>query len=267
MFLYAVGSDGKLYWYRNTGWLDGADPGSRKVVGQGGWDAYKSVFATSSGIIYAVGNDGKLYWYRNTGWLDGADPGSRKVVSQGGWDAYKSVFAFGAPIGANFTYDAAINTQDQQTLLNEHLFAHGQIMGCNNLTIDERRALNSAYERGIIHGINNTPNVNASAIIGGNRLFVNFQVLFPQGQQEIRQTLIHEMMHIAGYNHPNRCDAVNLPNCPQIDRPFDNGQYFGTAPLRAELCIAGSQSLTDDNGPGRDCIREGDMYSMALLHE
>jgi hypothetical protein len=45
-------------------------------------------------------------------------------------------------------------------------------------------------------------------------------------------------MHCAGYTHPTRID----PPAPNADAPYDNGKYYGTPPLRAELCIAGQQS-------------------------
>jgi hypothetical protein len=76
---------------------------------------------------------------------------------------------------------------------------------------------------------------------------VNFTVLFPQGDEEISQTLIHEMMHCAGFSHPDRRDpppgrSCAAPDPTLFDCPDDNGVYYGTAPLRAEFCIAGDQS-------------------------
>jgi hypothetical protein len=93
----------------------------------------------------------------------------------------------------------------------------------------------------------NEPGVNASATIGGAVVNVNFNVLFPQGDQEISQTLLHEMMHCAGFTHPTRVDPGPGQNCAQppprtFDCPNDNGLYYGTAPLRAEFCIAGVQT-------------------------
>ena len=75
---------------------------------------------------------------------------------------------------------------------------------------------------------------------------VNFATLFPQGATEIAQTLIHEMMHCSGFSHPDRRDPPEGMSCidpnPELfDCAFDGGRYFGTAPLRAEVCIAGAQ--------------------------
>jgi hypothetical protein len=82
------------------------------------------------------------------------------------------------------------------------------------------------------------PKLNASSFVGAQSISVNFTNLFPLGDNEIAQTLLHEMMHCAGYNHPNRID----PPSPNPDVPYDGGKYFGTPPLRAELCIAGQRS-------------------------
>ncbi len=46
------------------------------------------------------------------------------------------------------------------------------------------------------------------------------------------------MMHVAGFGHRERID----PPAPNPDVPYDGGSYYNSAPLRAELCIAGQQS-------------------------
>ena len=117
----------------------------------------------------------------------------------------------------------------------------------STLTNAELAALAATYRRPIRHGIDTRPNVNASAFVNGNQLFANFGVLFPQGNTEISQTLIHEMMHCAGFTHPDRRDPPAAQSCANpnpalFDCPFDNGVYYGTQPLQAELCIAGIQS-------------------------
>lgn len=84
-------------------------------------------------------------------------------------------------------------------------------------------------------------------MVGGSTVNVNFGNLFPQGDTEISQTLIHEMMHCAGFSHPVRRvppDGMSCaaPDPAVFDCPGDNGQYYGTPALRAEFCIAGAQS-------------------------
>ena len=85
---------GNLYWYRHDGWKDGTERWTGKnLVGRGGWQEYKSVFATSDGILYAIGWDGNLHWYRDAGWQDGTERWESKVVGRGGWADYRTVFA------------------------------------------------------------------------------------------------------------------------------------------------------------------------------
>jgi hypothetical protein len=89
---------------------------------------------------------------------------------------------------------------------------------------------------------------------------VNFGVLFPQGDEEISQTLIHEMMHCAGLTHPTRVDPPAGKSCADpppraFDCPNDEGKYYGTPPLRAEFCIAGDQSDLQGRA-GEKALRE-----------
>jgi hypothetical protein len=131
-------------------------------------------------------------------------------------------------------------------LRERHRFAFSRIASCQGLTDHERESLVKAYERDIRHHRLNNPEANASADVGGSRISVNFDVLFPQGPTEIAQTLILEMMHCAGFTHPDRRDpppgmSCAAPNPALFDCAFDNGQYFGRPPLRAEICIAGDQ--------------------------
>lgn len=158
-------------------------------------------------------------------------------------------------IFTSFTFAAGITTQQRFTLLERHSSAISRISGCGSLNPTERQNLRQTYRRAIHHGINNNPSANASAVIGGSQIDVNFGVLFPQGVTEIAQTLIHEMMHCAGYTHPNR---------QPTDTPLDNGPYYGTPPLRAEICIAGNQSdillLVESKQQEEQCVLIDGLY-------
>jgi hypothetical protein len=134
---------------------------------------------------------------------------------------------------SNYSFDTCITAGQVGALLERYRFAYYQLFACSNLSDDEKNALAAAYQKPIRNGINTTPGVNASAFVGGDQIFVNFNVLFPQGAVEIAQTLIHEMMHCAGFTHPTRQPS---------DRPFDGGAYYNSPPLRSEICIAGLQS-------------------------
>jgi hypothetical protein len=148
---------------------------------------------------------------------------------------------------SHFTFDNSISAQNRDRLIDRHRFALDRVNGCGNLSQAERDGLLQAYHKPIHHTTLNNPNANASAQVGGSQLNVNFGVLFPQGNEEISQTLIHEMMHCASFTHPDRRDppagmSCAAPNPAIFDCPGDNGVYYGTPPLRAEFCIAGDQS-------------------------
>jgi triacylglycerol esterase/lipase EstA (alpha/beta hydrolase family) len=149
---------------------------------------------------------------------------------------------------SHFTFANDISGENRNRLIDRHRFALSRAGACGNLNSSERDSLFSTYGRAIHHTTLNDPTANASAQVGGSQLNVNFGVLFPQGDVEIAQTLIHEMMHCAGFTHPVRRDApagqsCAAPNPAVFDCPNDNGVYYGTPPLRAEFCIAGNQSI------------------------
>ncbi|MEP0885178.1 tachylectin-related carbohydrate-binding protein [Trichocoleus sp. ST-U3] len=84
---------GDLLWYQHDGWQDGTGrwKGAKKVGN--GWQNFKSVFASSNGIVYAIEPNGDLQWYQHDGWQDGSGrwKGAKKVGN--GWQNFKSVFA------------------------------------------------------------------------------------------------------------------------------------------------------------------------------
>lgn len=144
---------------------------------------------------------------------------------------------------ANFTYDNSISQANRLTLRLRHTFALARGRSCPNLDDTERADVVGVYQRQINHTTSTDPDANASASINGSEIAVNFGNLLPRGDREISQTLLHEMMHCAGYEHPERRDPpLGTPCGPGFDCPGDNGQYYGTAPLRAEFCIGGVQS-------------------------
>lgn len=134
---------------------------------------------------------------------------------------------------SNFTFDARIPANHRLRVMQRHSFSHFRARQCSSLNGTERRDLLAAYKKAIHHDISTDPNANASATIGGQQISINFVNLFPLGDDEIAQTLIHEMLHIAGYTHPPK---------QTTDVSGDNGLYYGSPPLRGEFCIAGTQS-------------------------
>jgi len=125
--LYAIRSNGDLYWYQfphfRTGEGGEACPSLRrqecaegtgggrplqlntrtlypwkgpKLIGSG-WGNFKHVFYAGSGVIYAVKRNGELLWYRHQGQADGSkqwrnDTG--RVVGEG-WNQFKQIAAAG----------------------------------------------------------------------------------------------------------------------------------------------------------------------------
>ncbi|MFP2960021.1 hypothetical protein ACLEPN_19885 [Myxococcus sp. 1LA] len=143
-----------------------------------------------------------------------------------------------------FSADDTVTEANWARTLRRHEAAQDSIQNCAYLSATEKADLRNAYRKAMQHTILNEPGVNARAPVGGDIIRINFGVLFPDGDTEIAQTLIHEMMHIAGYSHPDRRNG--------IDTPYDGGPYYGTAPLRAERCIAGFQSIHSTRGHGHD---------------
>jgi hypothetical protein len=179
-------------------------------------------------------------------------------LADGSWNGFNDgSFIANANDLAHFIFDPDITPAQRNILLERHRFAMSRILGCGNLNQAQRTALLNAYRRSIRHSTSTTPNVNASAIVGGSQIWVNFGVLFPQGNNEIAQTLIHEMMHCAGFTHPNR---------QRTDVPFDNGPYYSTPPLQAEICIAGNQSdvflLVQEKASQEECFEEDGVYTI-----
>ncbi|WP_280299158.1 hemopexin repeat-containing protein [Nocardia abscessus] len=218
------------------------------------------------GVDAAFRSGEKIYFFFGDEYvrLTSIDPGFG-VVDEGyprnvaGWGWPREFQERWSRIGSNFTFDNRITTRQRTRLLERHRFAYSQIQTCNHLDEEEREALNAAYHRPIRHGIETEP-IDASSCRDWNRIFINFDVLFPKGDDEIAQTLIHEMMHVAGYEHSTRCtpERFNARLCNRIDRPLDGREYFESAPLRAEKCIAGRQS-------NAECVQTGQRYALNFL--
>jgi hypothetical protein len=117
--LYAVGNDGKLYWYRHKDYLDnpaiapinlprGLNANTisalrniwikswegPKVVGDG-WDGFTRLFSPGEGHIYGIMPNGDLMYYRHTGWQNGSYTWDENIKAKiaTGWNAYVMAFA------------------------------------------------------------------------------------------------------------------------------------------------------------------------------
>ena len=55
--IYAIGPDGKLFWYKHEGHLDGSSSwanGAQPMQVGTQWNYYKNVFGGADGVIYAI---------------------------------------------------------------------------------------------------------------------------------------------------------------------------------------------------------------------
>ncbi len=261
--LYGVKADGSLVWYRHTGWQDGsptfADGGRERVLASGpgpggGWASFARVVAGSEGVLYGIKADGSLVWYRHTGWQDGsptfADGGRERVLAKGpgpggGWAGFR-------PIGTNYSFEAGYALDEEDATLERHRYSFGKVSACTTLSDANKRELFAKYERPIVHGTNAPADAWASAPIGGERIDINVASFFSDTNSDDNrsQTLIHEMVHLIGEEHPDRRD----PPDPNADSPNDGGPYYGSAPLQAELCIAGTQNDTRCDASPQGCV-------------
>lgn len=152
---------------------------------------------------------------------------------------------------ANFRFPG-FTPEEEEAVLSAHLIAFQTIQSCTKISDIEKSKLRETYIRPIRH-LKITGSDYGQAELNGSFIGINLQKLMDPtvASNELPQTLIHEMMHCAGYCHPDK-DASDVPG--------DGGDYFNSPPLRAELCIAGLQS--DNSGgvrssrPNPTCSRD-----------
>ena len=256
-----INSGGGFYWLRNQASGKALDVNDPEIGNNGAKVQQWEYFGDHNSQWQPIDLGGGWFWLRNRKSGKALDVHVYDIAKNGAkvqqwdfngspnqqwkWGGDTSNRFFGGP----FEFDTDISVQQVCTLFERHRFARSRIDAFGVLTSTEKSLLDAAYKRTIRHSTTTEPGINARAIINGSQIWINFGVLFPDGDDEIAQTLIHEMMHCAGFSHPARRDPPFGRSCevnpdPAIfDCPFDNGQYYGTPPLRAELCIAGSQSL------------------------
>jgi hypothetical protein len=90
---------GDLLWHKHTGWESGNNNWENNGDGikvRNGFQNFKSVFATSDGIIYAIRSNGDLLWFKHLDWqsLGNNNWAINSGVKVGnGWQNFKLVFA------------------------------------------------------------------------------------------------------------------------------------------------------------------------------
>jgi hypothetical protein len=98
--IYAITTNGKMRWFRHTGWQDGSNKwasGSGRQVSRGWQDTIK-VFSGGDGVIYSIIKSGRLRWHKHIGRLTGADNWSNKGIHKTvgfNWQNFHQVFSTG----------------------------------------------------------------------------------------------------------------------------------------------------------------------------
>lgn len=102
-YIYGIGNDGVLKWYRHTGAATGAGletPGAwlgANEVGTG-WNGFESVFPGGLNTIYLIRADGRLEWRQHKGARDGLKQWEEGKTVGRGWNGFKQVFSVGGGI-------------------------------------------------------------------------------------------------------------------------------------------------------------------------
>jgi hypothetical protein len=98
--IYAISADGKMYWFRHSGWLTGSSnwaPNSGVQISKG-WQGAVKVFSGGDGIIYSIMSSGLLRWHRHNGRLSGSDDwanGGAHLPVGYNWQNFRQVFTGG----------------------------------------------------------------------------------------------------------------------------------------------------------------------------
>ncbi|MER5176812.1 hypothetical protein ABT009_00265 [Streptomyces sp. NPDC002896] len=101
--IYAMASDGKLYWYRYTGaagQVSWANNAMGRQIGTG-WNSFQRIAASGNGVLYGAAANGQLRWYRHLDPTEGsaswANNGTGVTVGTG-WGGFTKLASFGAGI-------------------------------------------------------------------------------------------------------------------------------------------------------------------------
>ena len=118
-----------------------------------------------------------------------------------------------------------------------------QISDCIWLSDAEKAALKSVLESRIVHlyACDRVPNTRPAQTVNG-AANVDHLCMNP-ASDEFSQSLLHELMHLAGGSHEVRGDWGGPFSCSMDGSGTPDAaakRYFSTSPLRAECCVTGS---------------------------
>jgi lamin tail-like protein len=143
----------------------------------------------------------------------------------------------------DYTFDPGFTGAEITAIMERWGHAYLRLRECGTVSDANKTTIIRSFKKRINHTLAAAANANASAPLNGSTININRTNFFGLIAREQAQTLLHEMCHSAGFTHPDRRDCPpGIP--PACDTPGDNGAYYGTVPLQAELCIAGVQSDT-----------------------
>ncbi len=83
--IYVVRNDGRMFWYRHDGYLNGSRAWTGPVEVSGGFGYFTHVFPGAEGVVYVVDTGGDLYWCRHTGYKTGAKTWQNNGCNKIGW--------------------------------------------------------------------------------------------------------------------------------------------------------------------------------------
>lgn len=93
--IYAIRQDGKLFWYRHTGFENGSNEWRVPQEISSGWDIFKDVFSTGKGMIYTVGYDGAMHLYQHADYLNGVKKWMPTRIVGEGWQNFRQIIPAG----------------------------------------------------------------------------------------------------------------------------------------------------------------------------
>ena len=92
---FFAGQTGQLLFYRDENQNGTGDVHDPDVIGLGGWQLFKFLFAGGNGVLYAVDQQGRLLFYRDAAQDGTGELANPSVIGLGGWQNMQFVFSGG----------------------------------------------------------------------------------------------------------------------------------------------------------------------------
>ncbi|ACM15752.1 hypothetical protein BCQ_PI018 (plasmid) [Bacillus cereus Q1] len=152
-----------------------------------------------------------------------------------GYAEHDSLYGYQINHYTNFSYKFPEN--EKKRLIEAHELIISKIGNCNALELSTLLGLQQNYKLKLVNhspfdsslpsGCTG-PDVVGCAIRNGSAIWIDLAKPYHNSVHKIAETLIHEMMHVTGYDHPNK----NEPG------------YDTSIPILAEKCITDSLAGT-----------------------